>query len=354
MKKKFNKCFNPGIVAFITVLVCSIVYILAENHNKTLPPKVSVVMPVYNTEKYLDESLNSIENQTLKDIEIICVNDGSTDNSLKILESHASRDDRIKIINQENQGVSVARNAGIEAATGEYISFVDSDDLLVDFAYDKSYENASRFGVDIMEFNCMEFFDGEDFEIPSYEHDYSKVRVRKRRKNQDPFETLGLGKGLVWNKLWRREFILNNNLKFCEGASRGEDTIFNDLSIPLICKTVIDDNALYCYRRNREGSLMNTSESDGKKKLDSYLILVDHFIDNSQKINYDGSDDWKLDVVIELSHDAIVKFIKNDEDIKNYSVKSLNLVNKFLEINKMTPNEHYQKCIDHLHQMAEI
>ena len=117
MKRKINKCFNPGLVAFVTVLVCSIVYILAENHNKTLPPKVSVVMPVYNTEKYLDESLNSIENQTLKDIEIICVNDGSTDNSLKILESHASRDDRIKIINQENQGVSVARNAGIEAAT---------------------------------------------------------------------------------------------------------------------------------------------------------------------------------------------------------------------------------------------
>ena len=354
MKKKFNKCFNPGIVAFITVLVCSIVYILAENHNKTLPPKVSVVMPVYNTEKYLDESLNSIENQTLKDIEIICVNDGSTDNSLKILESHASRDDRIKIINQENQGVSVARNAGIEAATGEYISFVDSDDLLVDFAYDKSYENASRFGVDIMEFNCLDFFDGEDFEIPSYEHDYSKVNVRKRRKNQEPFETLDLGRGPVWNKLWRRGFILDNNLRFCEGASRGEDSIFICLSMPLTYKTVVDDNILYCYRKNREGSLMSKSDSDIKKRLDSYLLLIDYFIDNSQKINYDGSDDWKLGIILELSYDVIVKSIKNDEDIKNYSVKSLNLVNKFLEINKMTPSEYYQKCIDHLHQMAEI
>lgn len=354
MKKKFNKCFTPGIVAFVTVLVCSIVYILAENHNKSLPPKVSAIVPVYNTEKYLDDCLNSIENQTLKDIEIICINDGSTDTSLEILESHAAKDDRIKIINQENQGVSVARNTGIEAATGEYISFVDSDDLLVDFAYDKSYENVSRFGVDILEFGCMDFFDGEDFEIPSYEHDYSKVSVRKRQKNQDPFETLKLGRGPTWDKLWKREFILNNNLKFCEGASRGEDTIFNDLSIPLTCKTVSDGNPLYCYRKEREGSLMSTSDADAKKRLDSYLLLIDYFIERSRNINYDGSDDWKLGIIIELSYDVIVKFIKSDEDIKNYSVKSLNLVNKFLEINKMTPSEYYQKCIDHLHQMAEI
>lgn len=99
---------------------------------------------------------------------------------------------------------------------------------------------------------------------------------------------------------------------------------------------------------------MSKSDSDIKKRLDSYLLLIDYFIDNSQKINYDGSDDWKLGLILELSYDVIVKSIKNDEDIKNYSVKSLNLVNKFLEINKMTPSEYYQKRIDHLHQMAEI
>ena len=99
---------------------------------------------------------------------------------------------------------------------------------------------------------------------------------------------------------------------------------------------------------------MSMSDSDAKKKLDSYLLLIDYFIDHSRNINYDGSDEWKLGIIIELSYDVIVKFIKSDEDIKNYSVKSLNLVNKFLEINKMTPSEYCQKCIDHLHQMAEI
>lgn len=87
-------------------------------------PKLSVVMPVYNVEDYLDEALNSAENQTYKDMEIICVNDGSTDNSLAILEKHAKKDKRIKVINQENQGVSKARNAGMKAATGKYIYFL--------------------------------------------------------------------------------------------------------------------------------------------------------------------------------------------------------------------------------------
>ncbi|MGN1044072.1 MAG: glycosyltransferase family 2 protein [Acutalibacteraceae bacterium] len=353
MKKKINK-FTPPIVASVSIVVCLLLYILAENHNRALPPKVSAIVPVYNTEKYLDDCLTSIENQTLKDIEIICINDGSTDNSLKILESHASRDDRIKIINQENQGVSVARNKGIEAATGEYISFMDSDDLLVDFAYDKAYENASRFGVDILEFGCLEFFDGEDFTIPSYEHNYSKVVVRKRYKNQDPFETFKLGRGPTWDKLWKREFILNNNLKFCEGASRGEDTIFNNLSIPLTYKTVSDGNPLYCYRRHREGSLMNISESDVKKKLDSYLILIDYFIDKSQNINFDGSDNWKLKTIMELSYDFVVKLKEKGENVKDYATRSLNLVNKFLSINNITPSEDYQQLIEHLHQMAEI
>ena len=91
-------------------------------------PKVSVIIPVYNVEKYLKQCLDSVVNQTLKDIEIICVNDGSTDNSLEILEEYAQKDNRIIIISQENQGQSVARNIALEKATGEYVGFVDSDD----------------------------------------------------------------------------------------------------------------------------------------------------------------------------------------------------------------------------------
>ena len=99
--------------------------------------KVSVVIPVYNVEDYLRDCLDSIVNQTLKDIEIICINDGSTDNSLEILEHYKSKDERIKVISQENGGISAARNKGIDLASGDYISFIDSDDYIDNNFYEK-------------------------------------------------------------------------------------------------------------------------------------------------------------------------------------------------------------------------
>ena len=113
-------------------------------------PKVSVIIPVYNTEKYLKKCLDSVCNQTLSDIEIICINDCSTDNSLEILNEYASKDDRIKIINfEENKGAAVARNVGIDTACGEYIGFVDSDDFVDSDFYEKLYNTASENNSDI-------------------------------------------------------------------------------------------------------------------------------------------------------------------------------------------------------------
>ena len=100
-----------------------------NNNKETITEvKVSVIIPLYNVENYLKQCLDSVVNQTLKEIEIICINDGSTDNSKQILEDYARKDDRIKIINRKNSGQGVARNVGIKYAKGEYIGFVDSDD----------------------------------------------------------------------------------------------------------------------------------------------------------------------------------------------------------------------------------
>ena len=112
-------------------------------------PKVSVIIPVYNTEKYLRRCFDSVVNQTLSDIEIICINDCSTDNSLEILQEYASKDKRIKLIDfKVNKGAAIARNIGIDAATGEYIGFVDSDDFVdLDF-YEKLYKKAAETGAD--------------------------------------------------------------------------------------------------------------------------------------------------------------------------------------------------------------
>ena len=91
-------------------------------------PKISVIIPIYNVEKYLRQCLDSVVNQTIKDIEIICINDGSTDNSQAILNEYAKKDERFVVINQVNQGLSVARNNGLNSATGKYVAFIDSDD----------------------------------------------------------------------------------------------------------------------------------------------------------------------------------------------------------------------------------
>ena len=111
--------------------------------------KVSVIVPVYNTEKYLEKCLNSLINQTLHDIEVICVNDGSTDNSLNILNQYAQKDNRIKIINQENKMQGAARNAGTQIAAGEYIGFVDSDDWIDLDYFEKLYNAATKYNLDI-------------------------------------------------------------------------------------------------------------------------------------------------------------------------------------------------------------
>ena len=102
-------------------------------------PKVSIVIPVYNVEEYLRRCLDSVVNQTLRDIEIICINDGSTDNSSHILAEYQSKENRLRVISQKNGGQSKARNAGLEVATGEYIYFLDSDDYIKTYALEKLY-----------------------------------------------------------------------------------------------------------------------------------------------------------------------------------------------------------------------
>ena len=169
-------------------------------------PKVSVIIPVYNVEEYLRECLDSVVNQTLKDIEIICVNDGSTDNSLAILEEYAAKDERLRVFTQENQGQSVARNLAMEKARGEYIGFVDSDDWIdLDF-YEKLYRAAVKAQADIA---CANIYKPDE---KRYYIKYSKVKVVS--KTLKKYDVADIPRwNYTCNKIYKRSALNKINYK---------------------------------------------------------------------------------------------------------------------------------------------
>ena len=124
--------------------------------------EISVIVPVYNSEKYLKQCLDSIVGQTFKDIEIICVNDGSTDSSSQILAEYASKDDRFVIINQENGGAGKARNTGLDASRGKYLSFLDSDDFFESTMLEKAYKKIEQDNSDFVVYNSDQYITDKD------------------------------------------------------------------------------------------------------------------------------------------------------------------------------------------------
>lgn len=221
-------------------------------------PAVTVVIPIYNTEAYLRECLESILNQTLSDIEVICVNDGSTDGSLNILEETAARDSRVQVISQVNMGQSAARNAGIRRAHGKYIYFMDSDDRLVPHALERLCQTAEEQELDILYFDGVSFFDS-----PALEKEYGNMRDTYQR----PREYGGIYRGeelfYMFEKshsyrvspclqFIRRDFLMGKEIWFLEGIIY-EDNLFSMQCILSAHRTSHRKEALF-QRRIREGS----------------------------------------------------------------------------------------------------
>lgn len=233
---------------------------------------ISVVIPVYNIQTYLKECLNSVKNQTYKNIEIILVDDGSTDNSGTICDDYAKIDSRIIVLHKKNRGVSSARNEGIKVATGKYISFIDSDDWIAPDMLEKLYIAIKDSDSSIA---CCTFSevtsDGRIiFPCGTYKHEIitSKMIAKK-------FCDEGYVKNVMfppWNKLFRRD--VTAQIKFRNGLRMGEDFLFCMECVTEAGEMVIVDEPLYFYRL-REGSAMTSSFSE--KRLD-YLIAAKEIV----------------------------------------------------------------------------
>ena len=242
-------------------------------------PKVSVIVPVYNTEKYLEKCLDSLVNQTLTDIEIICVNDGSTDGSLAILNKFAADDFRIKVINQNNKGQSAARNAGLSAAKGEYIGFLDSDDFADNSMFEKLYYSAKKNDSDLI-MCAVNLYNDKTSQVSS-DDPYFGLKIFEQQTNSDMFfdnvfsyeqckDFLFRICVVPWNKLIKANFLKENNIKFVEGLSF-EDNIFC-LELLLKAKRIsLFKDALPFYRISTQHSL--TYGVNDEVKLDVFKIF---------------------------------------------------------------------------------
>lgn len=214
--------------------------------------KFSVIVPVYNVEKYLPACLDSLINQTLTDIEIICINDGSKDGSLDILKNYANKDKRIKIINQENQGVSSARNNGISVANGQYLAFLDGDDFFDTTLLEKSYKEITKKNADILIFGTYEVNPDEHKNIRWDAQLLQDFATEKFSVAQmDLFIHLLHS---LWDKVYRTDFIKKNNILFPLDIKVAEDNIFVLETYLKHATYAFLPECLYNYRVGREGS----------------------------------------------------------------------------------------------------
>ncbi len=224
-----------------------------------LQPKISVIIPVYNSEKYIRKCLDSVILQTYEVYEILCINDGSTDNSLKILQEYAQKDSRIKIFNQENKGPAAARNCGLQNATGDYISFVDADDWISLTLYKTFAQLVENKNVDIFIFNadvynetCEDLYPRGFFDINSWNNHTSDETIHNFHDCRNPFS----GNYSVCNKIYRKSFLEEKDIKFVEN-NVFEGQIFDLLAFFNSESILVSENNFYKYRIHNTSLMQN-------------------------------------------------------------------------------------------------
>ena len=300
--------------------------------------KLSIIVPVYGVEKYIDKCLNSLVKQSLKEIEVIVVNDGTKDNSQKIIDKYVKKyPDKIKSYIKENGGQGSARNYGLEKAKGEYIGYVDSDDFVEKDMYKKLYNKAKENNYDIVV--CGNYNVSEDYQnknIDAFINNY----------NTD-LENIFFGKMAVWNKIYKRDILIKNKLEFKEKVWY-EDLAFTLKAIMNSNTFAFIDEPLYDYLI-REGSTMNNSN------VQRNLEILDAFNDILSYIKHNKKEEYFSKIeFLAIDHiyiSAIVRVLKAETDDK---VKR-ETINKLIDyMNTSFPNYKNNKYINTLSKNRKI
>ncbi|KKA44690.1 glycosyltransferase family 2 protein [Salinivibrio sp. KP-1] len=230
-------------------------------------PKVSIIIPVYNVEAFIAQCLESVLNQTYENLEIICINDGSTDSSKDICDSFAQRDNRVRVIDQKNKGLSGARNSGIKDAKGEFLFFLDSDDWLALSAINSLVKESK--GYDVISGGVLAYNESNgDFRR------YKKRRSSKIDLKKDFFQL----EIVVWNKLYRKEIF--NGIRFKEGLIHEDEEFYWQVFSRSPKIKIIDEDVI--FYRERSGSITKKSSYSDEYQY-NYISIIDSIHPLSQK-----------------------------------------------------------------------
>ena len=245
--------------------------------------KISVIVPVYNVEQYLERCVESIINQTYKNLEIILVDDGSTDNSGKLCDELAKKDNRIKVIHKENAGVSEARNSGIQKATGEYLCFVDADDFVMNdyikYLHKLIAINCSDIAVCAKMFSNFNEKQASDEAIETLDGENAVIRILNYR--------MPIG---VYSRIFKKDLIKNNKIKFLKDIYMGEGFNFNVACFQKAKKVIISNYKVYYYRRDNATS---ATTNFSIKKCENSLYAMKVMNDNLQIRTNHVMNSWK-------------------------------------------------------------
>lgn len=315
--------------------------------------KISIIIPIYNAQKYLVRLLDSVVNQTYSNLEIICVNDGSTDESEKICLEYAKVDARIKHIYKENGGISVARNTGLSISTGKYIGFVDSDDWIEPTMYEKLYEAIVREGVGI---SVVNFYRDNELESEKMEN---RTNIPKGAISYKDTLSYFLDRdnymgycGYIWNKLFDKTVMDRENISFNESIKFGEDILFFGEYIAAVSDknrvSVYVNESLYHYRQHIQsikntknillraeiiGSYEYVAEMIKKRGLNDILFLANAFI------CYHASEVLKMALldkkmnreIIEKYADVVKEFLSDYKKTNSETIDNVYKIEKMLE-----------------------
>ena len=258
--------------------------------------KVSIIVPVYNLENFISKCVDSLLSQTFKDLEIILVDDGSTDSSSQICDNYAKKDSRVKVIHQENKGLSGARNSGIEFSRGKWFIIVDGDDWLEPTAVENLYINAEKNKSDIFiasffvnnERNQKKdsFFNVAEFHYSNKE-DIFKLQENCISCNSISNKNAASNMGVTWARIYLKEFIVKNNLKFIVGLKRTQDAIFNLYALEFAKKVDFLDVPVQHYRI--------WSSSASRKYSKDFHITAAEIISNIRKFMSDTKKQKKFE-----------------------------------------------------------